>query len=135
MFYWTALYHLKYFIPKSALKSVLHFPRTTTNLINMITCVNFLLIRMKKQGSECTPIIHYWKKYLRNTLKFADTADEFIKLFTCNYFYICVCVRVCIFLCLYLCIYVYFMWVIHVQLHVYMLQCICLYKRYENLFC
>ena len=48
----------------------------------MVTRVNLLFIRMKKQGSECTLIISLLKnifgKHFKVFQKFADIADKFI---------------------------------------------------------
>ena len=82
---WIAIYHLKSFYA-SISSEILRIARTTSELINMVTRVNLLLIRMKKQGSEYTRIILLLKKVFGKPFKvfhkFANTADEFIKLFS-----------------------------------------------------
>ena len=78
----------------SASSDILHIARATTDLINMVTRVNLLLIRIKKQGSKCVHIISLLKeifgKHFKVYHKFGDSANGFIKLFS-----------VCIFLCKY----------------------------------
>ena len=56
---WIAMYHLKYFMFQSILK---FYDRARKALIRMITRVNVLLIRIKKQCSEFTCIIPLLKK-------------------------------------------------------------------------
>ena len=80
---------------------ILRNNRTTTDLINMVICVNLLLIRMKKQSSECTRIISLLKeifaKHFKVFHKLADIADKFIKLFSLHvYFYVSMYVYMCI---------------------------------------
>ena len=41
----------------SICSEILHITKTTTDLINMVRQGHRLLIRMKKQGTECTRII------------------------------------------------------------------------------
>ena len=52
----------------------------------MITFANLLLLLMKKQISECVHIILLLKKifgkHFKVFYKFADTANEFIKIFS-----------------------------------------------------
>ena len=56
--------------------------RKTTNLSNMVKPVGLLLIRMKKQGSECIRIVWLLKKIFGKHFnvfqKFANTADKLI---------------------------------------------------------
>ena len=53
----------------SAGSDILRFARTTTDLINIATSVNLLLIEVKKQGGKCVRIISLLKKSFGNTLK------------------------------------------------------------------
>ena len=67
--------------------SILYFSRLKkTDLINMLTRVNLLLIQIKNQGSECVHIISLLKdifgKNFKVCHKFADTINEFINLFS-----------------------------------------------------
>ena len=65
---------------------ILRIIKRRTDLINMIAHVNNLLIEIKKPGSECTRIFSLLKKIFWKHFKvfhqFADTAVEFIKLFS-----------------------------------------------------
>ena len=65
--------------------------RTTTDLCIMDKCVNLLLIRMEKQGSEGAPIISLLKKIFEKHFKvyhkFLDTVDKFKKLFALKLFW------------------------------------------------
>ena len=61
------------------------------------------------------------EKDLWETHKGADTAENLLRSFYCNYFFICVFVSA--FSCVYVCIYVCFICVI--SFFVYMLQSIC----------
>jgi len=65
---------------------ILRIVRTTTELDDIKIRVETLLIRMKKQGSEKKRIITLMNKlYGRHAevfSKFADTSDNFIKLFS-----------------------------------------------------
>ena len=65
---------------------IMRIARITTDLINMVTHVTSLLIRMKKQGSECYCIISLLKKIFGRHFvvfhKFADTDNKFIELFS-----------------------------------------------------
>ena len=59
---------LRYNIPSKILyalidSKILHFARTTADLINMVTSVNFLMINLRRQGSECVCI----NSLLKNT--------------------------------------------------------------------
>ena len=63
-----AIYHLKYFVLIGP--EILHIAQTTTDVINMIKRVNLFSIRMKIQCSEFPVTFHYWKRYLRHTLKY-----------------------------------------------------------------
>ena len=80
MVYLESNNRLKHILSKSVLKLYVLL------LISMITRVNPLIIRMKKQLYECTPIIAILKNILRSTLKyfkvFEDTAEEFIRPFS-----------------------------------------------------
>ena len=63
---------------------ILCIVRTTIDLINMVELVNLLLVKMKKQGSECTLIISSLKKIFGKHFNvfhtFTDTTDKFNKL-------------------------------------------------------
>ena len=77
----TALYQ-KYCMTQS----VLIFYVLITNMITLVTKVNFFYmdVKKRKQGSECTRIISLLEKILPkhyNVFHISDTADEFIKLF------------------------------------------------------
>ena len=50
----------------------------------MVKRINLLLIRLKKQGSECTtPLLKKkFGKHLEIFHEFAEAADKFIKLFS-----------------------------------------------------
>ena len=65
---------------------ILRIARTTSEKNDMIHCVNQLIIRMKKQGSQHERFISLLKKIYGKHFsvfkKFASTADCFIKLFT-----------------------------------------------------
>ena len=73
--------------------------KTKTDLINIVARVNLLLIRMKKHGSACVCFILLLKKILGKQFKvfhkFADTANEFTRLFSLQVIYTCLCT--CIF--------------------------------------
>ena len=47
----------------------------------METLVNILLIRMKKQGAECTFLTKIFRKHFKESHNLGDTADASIKLF------------------------------------------------------
>ena len=69
---------------------IVRMARTTSELINMVTHANILLICMKKQGNECTRIISLLKKIFEKHFKvfhkFANTTDEFNKLLSLQLF-------------------------------------------------
>ena len=92
---------------------------TTKELINVVTRVNSLLIRMKNQGSEHILTISLLKKVFRKHFKiihkFTVQLMNLSSSFLCNYFYLCVYVY---FMCI-VCAYVCFMCVIYVCM------CIC----------
>ena len=56
---------------------VIYISRTTADLIYMVACVQLLLVQIEKQFSECV-----FRKHFKPFHKFADTANEFIKLST-----------------------------------------------------
>ena len=70
----------------------------------METLVNILLIRMKKQGTECTFLTKIFRKHFKESHNLGDTADASIKLFSFN----CsnIFVFSFIFFCAYVCIYI-----------------------------
>ena len=79
--------------------------RTTRNPSNMVKPVGLLLIRMKKQGSECIRIDWLLKKifgkHFKVFQKFANTADKPIKFFSL-YLYLCMCIfHVCMYICVF----------------------------------
>ena len=66
---------------------ILCIARTATWQSSMVTRVNILLIRMKKEGIECTHIIAFLKtqifqKDFKVFCQLADIANEFIKPFS-----------------------------------------------------
>ena len=96
---------------------ILYFVRAITNLINMVTHVDLLLIWMKKQSSECTHIFLLLRliigKHFKVFHKFADAADKYITLLTWQLFvYNCMCRYIFMRICMYK--YMYFMCVIYV---------------------
>lgn len=114
---------LKHILSKSVLKLYVLL------LISMITRVNPLIIWMKKQVYESTPITAILKNILRNTLKYfkvlkillknsldPSLCSQFTYVYAYAYFYGYICI------CLYF-------WV-NLMFHVHMLQCICVYEWY-----
>ena len=81
------------------ISKLLRIAKTKTDLINIVASVNLLLIRMKKHGSACVCFILLLKKILGKQFKvfhkFADTANEFTRLFSLQVIYTCLCT--CIF--------------------------------------
>ena len=80
---------------------ILYIVRTAADQINIVTRVNLLLIRMKKQDNEYTCIIPLLNKIFRKHFKvfpkFVDTANKnILSASQCNYF--CMCACVCLFL-------------------------------------
>ena len=70
---------------------ILNIVRITTDLVNMVTLVNRLLIQMKKKGNECTRIISLsnkiFVKYFKTYHKLSVKSNEFIKLFSLELFF------------------------------------------------
>ena len=101
---------------------ILHITKTTTDLINMVRQGNHLLIRMEKQGTECTRIISLLNQiFWGNTFKFFISLQipliNLLSLSLCNYLFIGICFDVhmyvyvfylCnLFLCVYVAVYLY----------------------------
>ena len=82
---WITIYDLKNFMLQLVLK-IYVFAKKTTDLIIMATRFNFLVMRMKKQGSKCVLNFSLLKKILGKHFnvfhKFPGTADKFIELFS-----------------------------------------------------
>ena len=106
----------------SICSEILHITKTTTDLINMLRQGHRLLIRMKKQGTECTRIISLLNQiFWGNTFKFFISLQiPFINLLSlslCNYLFIGICFDMhmyvyvyCLcnlFLCVYVAVYLY----------------------------
>ena len=101
---------------------ILHITKTTTDLINMVRQGHRLLIRMKKQGTECTRIISLLNQiFWGNTFKFFISLQipliNLLSLSLCNYLFIGICFDMhmyvyvyCLcnlFLCVYVAVYLY----------------------------
>ena len=82
---------------------ILNIVRITTDLVNMVTHVNLLLIWMKKKGNECTRIISLlnkiFVKYFKIYHKLSFKSNEFIKLFSLELF-VDMCMYMHIFMCI-----------------------------------
>ena len=95
---------------------ILHIVLATTDLVNMVKRVNLLLIRMKKQVSECTRIISLFKKvfgkHFKVFHKFANTADEFIMPFSLWLFF-CISLHIFMCICMYIPCYTNIKWYIN----------------------
>ena len=66
---------------------ILNIVRITTDLVNMVTHVNLLLIWMKKKGNECTRVISLLNKIFLKYFKIYHKSNEFIKLFSLELFF------------------------------------------------
>ena len=100
-------------IPFSSILIACPIVRTTTDLINMVTRVIFLLIGVNiRKVVTVFVLFHYWKISLGNILKyfkFADIASEFIMcicmyIFSSKYACMYLCIYVCMYVCMYVCV-------------------------------
>ena len=101
---------------------VLRIARRISDLVNMVTRVNFCWKEWKSRVTDVLVSFQYWKRSLGKTLKFADIGDKFTNLFICNSFYLIL--GACIFLCVYVWIYVHLMYIFYVF---YILYFICVF--------
>ena len=106
----------------SICSEILHITQATTDQINMVRQGHRLLIRMKKQGTECTRIISLLNQiFWGNTFKFFISLQipliNLLSLSLCNYLFIGICFDMhmyvyvyCLcnlFLCVYVAVYLY----------------------------